>query len=84
MGRCKAISSCSELISNAHVSLWLHPRHGLEERGSARLTDGTPSKILTCTCGWWTSRPHIVSKCNASMSLFATVGEEPEVEVALV
>ena len=30
------------------------------------------------------SRPHIVPKCNASLSICATEGEEPEIEMALV
>ena len=32
----------------------------------------------------WLPHPHIVPKCNTSLSVSATVGEEPEVEVALV
>jgi hypothetical protein len=32
----------------------------------------------------WASHAHKSSKCNASVSISATVGEEPEVELALV
>jgi hypothetical protein len=60
-------------------------RHGFFEQGrSIRLIARIPSKVLTCTCGWWTQRPPLRSKCNASLSICATAGEEPEVELALV
>jgi len=34
--------------------------------------------------GWWALHAPLRSKCNASLSLCATVGEKPEVDVALV
>jgi hypothetical protein len=61
------------------------PRHGLEEGRSTRLIEGARAGASQA-CGWRIPLPPQRSKCSTSSELrfSATLGGEPEVELALV
>jgi hypothetical protein len=74
-----------ETMQPVHATLWLRSDTASSKKVEVSgFFPRIPSKVLTCTCGWWAQRPPLRSKCNASLSICATVGEEPEVELALV